>query len=38
MSRRLYDYTLPGGHHWSFRMRRNTGLRLTDLEGGGNLA
>ncbi|PAU80510.1 urea carboxylase [Halovibrio salipaludis] len=38
MSRLLYDYTLPGGHHWSFRMRRNTGLRLTDVEGGGNLA
>lgn len=34
----IYDYTMPGGHHWSFRMRRGTRLRLTDLEGGANVA
>jgi len=33
----LYEYTMPGGYHWSFRMRRNTALRLTDLEGGANV-
>ncbi|MDX1589380.1 MAG: urea carboxylase-associated family protein [Oleiphilaceae bacterium] len=37
MKSALYEFTLPGGHHWSFRMRRNTALRLTDLEGGANL-
>ena len=37
MSQSLYEYTMPGGHHWSFRMRRNTALRLTDLEGGANV-
>lgn len=37
MNQPLYDYTVPGGHHWSFRMRRNRALRLTDVEGGGNL-
>ncbi|WP_166268908.1 urea amidolyase associated protein UAAP1 [Marinobacter caseinilyticus] len=38
MTTLLYDYTMPGGHHWSFRMRRGTQLRLTDLEGGANAA
>ena len=33
----LYQYTLPGGAHWSFRMRRGTALRLTDVEGGANV-
>lgn len=33
----LYTDTLPGGKHWSMRMRRGTSLRLTDLEGGANL-
>jgi len=34
----LWQETLPGGHHWSGLMRRGTALRLTDVEGGANLA
>jgi len=37
MSQLLYNYTMPGGHHWSFRMRRGTALRLTDVNGGANV-
>ncbi|TVP56315.1 MAG: urea carboxylase-associated family protein [Halomonadaceae bacterium] len=37
MSQTLYTTTLPGGHHWSFRMRPGTALRLTDLQGGANV-
>ena len=37
MSTKLYEYTMPGGYHWSFRMRRNTALRLTDQDGGANV-
>ncbi|WP_158971932.1 urea amidolyase associated protein UAAP1 [Paraglaciecola sp. L3A3] len=33
----LYQDTLPGGKHWSMRMRRGTSLRLIDKEGGANL-
>ena len=33
----LYEYTMPGGAHWSFRMRRSTALRLTDVDGGANV-
>lgn len=33
----LYQDTLPGGKHWSMRMRRGTSLRLIDIEGGANL-
>ncbi len=33
----LYKDTLPGGKHWSMRMRRGTSLRLIDVEGGANL-
>lgn len=33
----VYADTLPGGKHWSLLMRRNTRLRLTDLEGGANV-
>lgn len=33
----LYQDTLPGGKHWSMRMRRGTSLRLIDLEGGANV-
>ncbi|MEZ5875642.1 MAG: urea carboxylase-associated family protein, partial [Hyphomicrobiales bacterium] len=29
--------TLPGGKHWSLLLRRNTRLKLTDLEGGANV-
>jgi urea carboxylase-associated protein 2 len=34
----LLDETLPGGGHWSMVVKRGQGLRLTDLEGGANLA
>ena len=37
MTEPLYEYTMPGGAHWSFRMRRGTALRLTDVEGGANV-
>ena len=33
-----YETLLEGGKHWSFTAKRGTGLRLTDLEGGANLA
>ena len=33
----LYKDTLPGGKHWSMRMRRGTSLKLVDIEGGANL-
>ena len=36
--RLLWEETLPGGHHWSGRLRRGTALRLTDLQGGANLS
>lgn len=31
-----YQTTIPGGGHWSLKMRRGTALRLTDIEGGAN--
>ncbi|WP_445372583.1 urea amidolyase associated protein UAAP1 [Methylomonas sp. HW2-6] len=34
----LWSETLPAGAHTSFRMRRGNRLRLTDSEGGANLA
>lgn len=37
MSEAIYSDTLPGGKHWSMIMRRNTRLRLTDVEGGANV-
>ncbi|WGL17775.1 urea carboxylase-associated family protein [Microbulbifer bruguierae] len=36
MNEYQYSTEIPGGGHWSFRMRRGTQLRLTDLHGGGN--
>jgi urea carboxylase-associated protein 2 len=33
----LYQDTLPGGKHWSMRIRRGTSLRLIDVEGGANV-
>ncbi|GGP68956.1 urea amidolyase associated protein UAAP1 [Shewanella saliphila] len=33
----LYTDTLPGGKHWSMRMRRGTSLKLIDVEGGANV-
>lgn len=38
MSKPLYSDTLPAGKHWSLLVRRNTLLRLTDVDGGGNAA
>jgi uncharacterized protein len=37
-TRRLWQERVPGGAHWSGVMRRGTTLRLTDLEGGANVA
>jgi len=33
----LYQDILPGGKHWSMRMRRGTSLKLIDVEGGANV-
>lgn len=35
---RLWDEHLPGGNHWSARLRRGTALRLTDRQGGANVS
>ena len=32
-----YAYTVPPASHWSFRIRRGMQLKLTDVEGGGNV-
>lgn len=37
MNALLYEYIMPGGHHWSLRMRRGNLLRLTDVAGGANV-
>lgn len=37
MTKLIYSDTLPGGKHWSFVLRKNMRLRLTDIEGGGNV-
>ena len=34
----LWEEVIPGGCHWSGLIRRGTALRLTDLNGGANLA
>ena len=34
----LYEETVPGGGHTSFILKRGQLLRLTDLEGGGNVS
>ncbi len=36
--RRLFQTLVPAGTHWSGVLRRGTTLRLTDLEGGANVA
>lgn len=33
----MYNYTMPGGCHWSFRIRKGLALKFTDVEGGANL-
>ncbi len=37
MSTSQYQTTIPGGSHWSLRLRKGTQLTLTDLEGGANV-
>ena len=37
-SKILWEETVPGGNHWSGVLRRGSALRLTDLEGGANVA
>jgi urea carboxylase-associated protein 2 len=34
----LWEEVVPGGGHYSFRVRRGTTLRFTDLDGGANLS
>lgn len=34
---KAYETRISGASHWSFRARRGTYLKATDLEGGGNL-
>lgn len=34
----LWSERIPGGGHWSYRIRRGTTLRFIDLEGGANVA
>jgi len=36
--RLLWEEKLPGGTHWSGRLRRGTALRLTDLQGNANVS
>jgi len=33
----LFEESLPGGGLWSWRLRRHTTLRITDVEGGANV-
>ncbi len=33
----LFEESLPGGGLWSWRLRRHTTLRITDLDGGANV-
>jgi urea carboxylase-associated protein 2 len=34
----LWSEVFPGGGHWSYKVRRGTTLRFTDLEGGANMS
>lgn len=34
----LWEEIIPGGNHWSGIMRRGSALRLTDIDGGANVA
>lgn len=38
MSAVIHADTIKSGKHWSFSVRRNTRLRLTDVDGGANVA
>lgn len=35
---RLWEEFVPGGGHWSWRIRRGDTLRITDLQGGANVS
>lgn len=37
MNNGSYAYDIPGGSHWSFRIRRGNQVVFTDIEGGANL-
>ena len=38
MSRIVYTTQLPGNGHWSLELRRGSLMKITDIEGGANLA
>ncbi len=38
MKNAIYTTTLPGNGHWSLELRRGTLMKITDIEGGANLA
>lgn len=38
MGKFIYNTTIPGNGHWSLEMRRGSLMKITDLEGGANLA
>lgn len=38
MSKFVYSTSLPGNGHWSLEMRRGSQMKITDIEGGANLA
>lgn len=38
MSSFFYSTTLPGNGHWSLELRRGSQMKITDIEGGANLA
>lgn len=38
MSRIVYSTKLPGNGHWSLELRRGSLMKITDIEGGANLA
>lgn len=38
MNNFIYQTTIPGNGHWSLEMRRGSLMKITDIEGGANLA
>lgn len=38
MGKFIYNTTIPGNGHWSLEMRRGSLMKITDIEGGANLA
>ena len=37
MPQALYQYTMPGASHWSFKVKKGITLKITDTQGGANL-